>query len=229
MVVSPSANGIGGVAITPNYASLWTGVYMFSADVTGPVEENRQKVQTAMGYLASHDPGQFRIGYQMMKERFAANRLAIPKEFNVPSEQVTEELKDQFMGWVLSTRNNIPGPTKENNLMMIVLINLGLGALGTTALYDSLNGDLFSDKSHVFASAGQALGWYLGSFGAATALAAASKTQFVKPLFKPVHFVAERSVTAIAGTRDLITSIPGCAWRVLTGAENPKTRDINLE
>ncbi len=214
-----------GYSVAPNYAVLWSVVNMTGNDASAPVGENRQAVMNAVGYLSSHEPAQYQQGIKKLKALFAKHHLPIPERFNLPSTAFNAELKTAFHEWVLQT-NSVPGPTKEGTLLNIGLINLGLGALGTTVFYNTLSKDLFHVDADPIVSAAQALGWY--SAALVTAVVAGKTAQLTSPVWKPVNWTAEKTIKGVGAARNLVTR--SCAT-LLAGAvgSEPMAYEINLE
>ncbi len=219
IVVGRTDNGI---SIVPNYAVLWSAVAATTNEATAPAEANRAAVMDAVGYLSSSDPNQYQEGARKLKGLFAKHRLPIPVEFNRPSREFDDTLRRGFLAFVMD-KEHVPGPTKESEFLTIGLINGGLGALGTTAMYDSLSREMFGSGMDPITSAGQSLGWYAAAVAAAVAGGAAMKAS--APMWRKPHEAVSATLSGVAHARDFVKK--KCSDLVL-GQDASLTYDIDL-
>ncbi len=225
--IVPSQTASGSWVVSPNYAVLWSGVVMATQDARAPVASNREALMDAIAFLSSHRPENYQRGVREVRALFAKHHLPIPTRFNPPSAEFDFELKEAFLAWIKETEA-IPGATKESTFLDVIILNLGVGALGTTALYDSLSKSLNAGEAEPILSAAYALRWYVIAFGTAAAGAWASSK--LAPYWKDVHGATDEALNRIAGVRDTVKR--GCAGAITAvvgdGGE-PMTDKINLE
>lgn len=196
-----SKNPDGSFVPQPNYATCWAGVYFQAALLNGELGNNRERFLNAIGLLSDSVPSNYQEGARQIKALFHEGRFPLPDEYNIPSVQYSEALAKQLIRW-LDLPEHQPVPIRESNFLNLVFINIGLGAIGTTALADTLSLGLFRKDADPVWGATLALGWYIGNL--AFAYGAYRVGKAVAPAFGPLHRGVTYTLDGVAYSRDQI-------------------------
>ncbi len=179
------------VAITPEgtpapgYATIWGVVNTFMNHTSGAATANENAVKNAVALLSSSDPAKYRQGAIQAKALFARGRAYLDPELNKPSKDYSKSDAEQMVR-LLAMPGKLPLSTIPGSLLDLVMINILLGALGSTVMYDTLNKTLFAEGANAVLEAAKSIGWFGATFASVYGIAA-FLNHVVRPRLGPLH------------------------------------------
>jgi len=181
-------------SFSPNYAVVWPVVNTFLNHTDNHASQNRAEMTKAVGLLSSSDPTHYQAGAKLAKSLFNAGNAYLPDQFNKRSADYSETDAKAFAKYLL-TPENLPVATATSTLLDMLVLNIAIGALGSTVVYDTLSAGIFNPLADAVRGATHALGWFGGTFGA---LYVADKvvSRYISPhmgyLHKPVTYATDK-------------------------------------
>ncbi len=156
------------------YATVWPYIQAAMRLMKGSANANRARILAAVTAIEQgnelKDSQMISEGVKLLKDIFEAGKLPLPNEFQINSSLYSFDLAKQLVGY---TKDHVPLPTEDNQLISRWILNAGVAAV-STMLYMSLSKLLWGEGFSPTAALPNAILWFTLSWAGLKAAAAAS-------------------------------------------------------